>query len=85
MPLVDTAVSTAATPTDHAQSTITLVVATACLIWYVAVAIVCTVGLTQLYEYSVSANQSTADFQTDGDTIRDRRSLPQASRVLWPT
>jgi hypothetical protein len=31
------------------MSTITLVVATVCLVWYIAVAMVCTVGYVQMY------------------------------------
>ena len=33
---------------DHEPSPITLAAATACLVWYIAVAIVCTVGYVQM-------------------------------------
>ena len=41
-----------ATSNDGGVS-MTTVVATVCLIWYVAVAIVCTVGYTQMYRSSL--------------------------------
>lgn len=41
-------VDAAALDGSHGQSTITLAAAVVCLVWYIAVAIVCTVGYVQM-------------------------------------
>lgn len=47
MPSVDT-VAEAVVSQSHESHTVTLVAATVALVWYVVVAVVCTIGYTQM-------------------------------------
>ena len=43
-----------ASRSDNVYSTVTLVLATACLVWYSAIAVVCSIGYVQLWRHNSS-------------------------------
>ena len=62
MPGVSAATGALGSQDGHDASTITLVVAGACLVWYLTVALVCTIGVVQLYRPATTAlTQLSAD------------------------
>lgn len=51
MPLLNAATEPYASQSHNEQSTITLIAATICLVWYIVVALVCTIGYVQMFAY----------------------------------
>lgn len=67
----------------HYASTITLVAASACLIWYLAVVLVCSIGVLQLYGKSLRIHFDLVLIHAvDGATTRGHGQQPPGATML---
>lgn len=72
MPTSSAAEDASVLQSPYHASTIASAAATACLIWYIVVAVVCSIGYVQLYALAANHRDITTNLSAGGGTTLDR-------------